>query len=193
MASASPAVQPHDDESEWLASVKKPRTGLVVQLYSECCANILFTTFCNTVYQQRHNASIRKPSTCSGGLRSGQYRTEPCEKYYKFGRTLGKGSFATVKLATCNSDGSRWAVKIIDKHALNSDDKEALQLECDTMMKVDHDNIVKLKEIFDNDKKFYMVLEICSGGELFDRIVEVEHYSEKVSEPASQSRRKNWY
>ncbi|GMH70141.1 hypothetical protein TL16_g05335 [Triparma laevis f. inornata] len=114
-----------------------------------------------------------------GGLRSGQYKTDPCEKFYKFGRTLGKGSFATVKIATCQSDGSTWAIKIIDKKALNDEDREALQVECDTMMKVDHDNIVRLKEVFDNDSKFYMVLEVCAGGELFDRIVEMEHYSEK--------------
>ncbi|GMI09643.1 hypothetical protein TrVE_jg9701 [Triparma verrucosa] len=114
-----------------------------------------------------------------GGLRSGQYKTDPCEKFYKFGRTLGKGSFATVKIATCVTDGTTWAIKIIDKKALNDEDREALQVECDTMMKVDHDNIVRLKEVFDNESKFYMVLEVCAGGELFDRIVEMEHYSEK--------------
>jgi len=113
-----------------------------------------------------------------GGLRTGQYRTEPCEDFYSFGRTLGKGSFATVKIATCKADKSKWAVKIIDKHALNDEDKEALQVECDTMMKVDHNNIVRLKEVYDNKAKFYMILEICAGGELFDRIVEVEHYTE---------------
>ena len=84
-----------------------------------------------------------------------------------------------MKIATCLSDGSKWATKIIDKKALNDDDREALQIECDTMMKVDHNNIVRLKEVYDNDAKFYMILEICAGGELFDRIVEMEHYSEK--------------
>ena len=65
------------------------------------------------------------------------------------------------------------------QRALNQEDKDALQVECDTMMKVDHDNIVRLKEVFDNPKNFYMVLELSSGGELFDRIVEMEKYSEK--------------
>ncbi|GMH55722.1 hypothetical protein TrRE_jg10048 [Triparma retinervis] len=119
-----------------------------------------------------------KPADSSGGLRSGQYLTTPCEDNYTFGRTLGKGSFATVKIATCKADKSKWAVKIIDKHALNDEDKDALQIECDTMMQVNHNNIVKLKEVYDNKDKFYMILEICAGGELFDRIVEVEHYTE---------------
>ena len=113
------------------------------------------------------------PNEANGGLRMGQYRSEDIELYYRFGKTLGKGSFATVKVATCIADGSKWACKIIDKTALNDEDKSALQVECDTMMKVDHDNIVRLKEVFDNKNKFIMVLEMCSGGELFDRIVEL--------------------
>ena len=42
-----------------------------------------------------------------------------------------------------------------------------------------HTHHFRLKEVFDNESKFYMVLEVCAGGELFDRIVEMEHYSEK--------------
>ncbi|GMI26681.1 hypothetical protein TrCOL_g4214 [Triparma columacea] len=129
-------------------------------------------------------APMVKTSDSSGGLRSGQYLTTPCEENYTFGRTLGKGSFATVKIATCKADKSKWAVKIIDKHALNDEDKSALQIECDTMMKVDHNNIVRLKEVYDNKSKFHMILEICAGGELFDRIVEVEHYTENEARHA---------
>jgi calcium/calmodulin-dependent protein kinase I len=44
---------------------------------------------------------------------------------------------------------------------------------------VHHENIVQLREVFDCQKTFYMVMEEMSGGELFDRIVEKEKYSEK--------------
>lgn len=44
-------------------------------------------------------------------------------------RVLGKGSFATVKLAVRKADGTKWAVKVIEKTALSQEDEEALKNE----------------------------------------------------------------
>ncbi len=41
-----------------------------------------------------------------------------------------------------------------------------------------HPNIIKLYEVFEDEKDLYLVLELCSGGELFDRIKAVGNYSE---------------
>lgn len=89
------------------------------------------------------------------------------------------GSFATVKSAVSKADNTRWAVKCIDKASLSAEDEEALRVEVEVLQVVEHPNIVKLKEVFDCQKTFYMVMEEMSGGELFDRIVEKEKYSEK--------------
>ncbi len=42
----------------------------------------------------------------------------------------------------------------------------ALQTEVDILSQVDHPNVVKLYEIFEDSKKFYMVLELMTGGEV---------------------------
>mmetsp|Transcript_10848 Transcript_10848/g.17085 ORF Transcript_10848/g.17085 Transcript_10848/m.17085 type:complete len:183 (+) Transcript_10848:241-789(+) len=55
----------------------------------------------------------------------------------------------------------------------------ALESEVEILSQIDHPNIVKLFEVFNEKTKFYMVMELMTGGELFDRIVEKEHYSEK--------------
>jgi calcium/calmodulin-dependent protein kinase I len=61
---------------------------------------------------------------------------------------------------------------------LEAEDSDALELEMKLMQTLDHDGIVKMKECFDTPKVLYMVLQPMVGGELFDRIVEKEKYTE---------------
>ncbi len=75
--------------------------------------------------------------------------------------------------------GERVAIKIFDKTSLDEDDEISLQSEVDILSQLDHPNAVKLIEIFDEQNNIYLVLELLAGGELFDRIVEKESYSEK--------------
>jgi len=99
---------------------------------------------------------------------------------YTLGRVLGKGAFAKVHIGRLikNSKVER-AVKVVDLKALNTSDVEALDCEIKTMRRVQHHNIVSLYDCYLHHDKFIMVLELCKGGELFDRIVSKEHYSEK--------------
>jgi len=57
-----------------------------------------------------------------------------------------------------------------------------LKTEVDVMKKVSHPNIIALKEVYDSDPtKLYLVMELVTGGELFNKIVEIGSYSEKVA------------
>merc|ERR1719215_1109506 len=69
--------------------------------------------------------------------------------------------------------GIERAIKIIDLSKIP--DKGRFQDEVDIQMSLDHPNIVKLYEVFKDPIKkcVYLVMEICSGGELFDRIVKL--------------------
>lgn len=106
------------------------------------------------------------------------------EKAYKFGRTLGQGTFATVKLATCIKDNSKWAVKVIKRSALTSEDEESLKMEIQILQLTNHPNIVSVKEVFYCKNYVYLVMDLMTGGELFDRIVSKDHYSENEAKQA---------
>lgn len=70
-----------------------------------------------------------------------------------------------VRKAKCRRDGSDWAVKIIDKGKLDKEDEEALRIEVAILQRVDHPNIVHLRQVFDTPKTFYMVRR-CEGMRL---------------------------
>jgi len=100
------------------------------------------------------------------------------KKYYDIGETLGKGSFAVVKKGTSKEGGPPVAIKIVDKKDAQFDEA-SLEQEIMIMKKVSHPNCIKMYEVFDEKLKMYIVLELVTGGELFDRIITKGHYSEK--------------
>ena len=59
------------------------------------------------------------------------------------------------------------AIKVIDKSKLSVEDLESLKKEVFIMQTVDHPNIVKYFETYDDKKFIYLVMELCTGGELF--------------------------
>lgn len=102
--------------------------------------------------------------------------------HYVIKQFLGKGSFSTVKLGTCKKTKQDVAVKIIEKN--NIDIKvESLKTEVKILMNVKHDNIVNLLDVFEDNDKVYLLMELMTGGELFDRICNdfPNGYSEKQS------------
>lgn len=71
------------------------------------------------------------------------------------------------------------AVKIIDKSKLDSGEKKRLFDEINILKNMDHPNILWIFEVFQDEKRFFIVTELVSGGELFEKIIEWAHFSEK--------------
>ncbi|KRX08510.1 Protein kinase-like domain [Pseudocohnilembus persalinus] len=92
---------------------------------------------------------------------------------------LGTGAFGEVRRAVHRGTGMTRAVKIIDKKLANQDELEKLKNEVEIMKQLDHPHIVKVYEYYQDPKYFYIVSEMCSGGELFDRIQEEGCFDEK--------------
>jgi len=94
-------------------------------------------------------------------------------------KVLGKGKFAEVKRAIDKKTKEPFAVKVITKDKIKSGDQSKLKTEIDIMKKVSHPNCVSFTEVYESRTKLYIIMELVTGGELFDRIIEKEHYSEK--------------
>ncbi len=100
------------------------------------------------------------------------------EESYEFDKeVLGLGSFGKVVMAKNKDSGVKRAIKVIPK--TNIENKNKILSEIKILKTLDHPNIVKLYETFEDDQNFYMVFEICKGGELFDTIIERGHFSEE--------------
>lgn len=98
--------------------------------------------------------------------------------HYQVGAILGQGSYSVVRKATRLIDKKIVAVKVVTRSKLQKDDEESLRREVEILMSMDHPNIVKVLDFFQEDLYYYIVLEFMSGGELFDRLMEKAVYTE---------------
>ncbi|KAK6750625.1 hypothetical protein RB195_002540 [Necator americanus] len=108
-------------------------------------------------------------------------RREGCSirERYEFRDVLGTGAFSKVFLAECKQEpGHMVAVKCIDKKALKGKE-ESLENEIKVLRKLRHPNIVQLYDTYEEKQYVYLVMELVTGGELFDRIVAKGSYTEK--------------
>jgi len=117
------------------------------------------------------------------------------KKAYKWNEKndlLGSGNFADVYRAQRDTSVKRIykdyadnevdipqmvAVKVIDKS--KAEDMEDVRREIDVMTRLNHPNILKLFEVDDEPKKVFLVMELVTGGELFDRVIAKEKYTER--------------
>ncbi|KAL7197396.1 hypothetical protein ACSBR2_020019 [Camellia fascicularis] len=105
------------------------------------------------------------------------------EQTYVLGRELGRGEFGVTYLCTDKSSGDVFACKSISKKKLRTQvDIEDVRREVEIMKHLPpHPNIVSLKDTYEDANAVHLVMELCEGGELFDRIVARGHYTERAA------------
>jgi len=91
---------------------------------------------------------------------------------------IGSGAFGTVRIARSkkSSSGKSVALKTITKSGLK--DIKTFVNEVEIQAGLDHPNIAKLYETFEDRQQVYLVLEVCHGGEMFDKIIEQCYFRE---------------
>ena len=97
------------------------------------------------------------------------------------GEELGEGAGGIVRRAKHRATGIDFAVKCLDKSRINTEeDLKQLREEIIIMCSIDHPNIVRIEEVFESSEKIFIVQELCTGGDLFDRLEKMPdfHYTE---------------
>jgi len=136
-----------------------------------------------------NSSSSSSSSSSTSKKDSEDYRIElspqvqPLKERYTMGKILGVGGFGEVRLAIRKTDGKHLAIKKISKIKFRGDKERDLMVnEVKLMYRVRGcEYVVELIEWAEDLANFYMVVELCEGGELMTRIIEAEHFSERVA------------
>jgi len=102
--------------------------------------------------------------------------------FYKYGRLIGQGAFGKVNIGLNVLSGRIVAVKSFIKDELkNSQNMEKILYETNLMRKLNHPNITKILETFEDDKYILIIMEYINGGNLFSFVKKRRKLSEKIS------------
>jgi calcium-dependent protein kinase len=137
-------------------------------------------------YQQAPPQSQQKPKPAADVGAVGRVLGRPMEDVratYTFGRELGRGQFGVTYLVTHSETGQRFACKsIATRKLVHRDDIEDVRREVQIMHHLTgHRNIVELRGAYEDRHSVNLVMELCEGGELFDRIIAKGHYTERAA------------
>ena len=119
---------------------------------------------------------LEKPiETTAGSL------LQDIRKIYKFKEVLGGGHFGTVRVAYKRKEEPRryYAIKSISKKNLSPSDLEDLIKEVDIISGLDHPVIIDFYETYQDEFFFHIVMELCKGKEVFQKIASEGKIEEK--------------
>jgi serine/threonine protein kinase len=96
---------------------------------------------------------------------------------------LGSGISGSVRICVHLATGNQYALKSLTKKKVKAEKLLRLKEEIQFMADLDHPNILRLNEYFETNDVIYLVLDLCRGGELLDRLHEQKghHYSERIA------------
>ena len=101
---------------------------------------------------------------------------------YEINRILGKGTFSKVKLGINRISKEKVAIKIINKQfILNKSNSSHIRREIYILKKTSHPNIIKVHDIKEDSKNYYIIMEYCKYGELFQQIINSKHFDSNTA------------
>ena len=101
---------------------------------------------------------------------------------YLIKQKIGEGTFSKVKLGINMFTGQKVAIKILNKKKLIEEEGiERVIRELKILSELNHPNIIKIYKIIEDEKHYYVVMEYCEEGELFNYIVEKNNLTDSES------------
>eukprot|EP00299_Pterocystis_sp_00344_P009189 c3775_g1_i1.p1 GENE.c3775_g1_i1~~c3775_g1_i1.p1 ORF type:complete len:366 (+),score=73.30 c3775_g1_i1:42-1100(+) len=117
-------------------------------------------------------APRRRPSIASQSF----FKAGDVTEKYTIGDVLGTGNYAEVRLGVNRETGEKVAIKVI---TLTKETTPDILNEIDILARVDdHPHVIQLKAIYEKKGRMFIVMELVTGGELFDRIIARQHFAE---------------
>jgi serine/threonine protein kinase len=107
-----------------------------------------------------------------------QARHNKLEEKYKLISCIGEGRGCMVYKVENKESGQTYVCKLLMKM---EHEPKALLKEIEMLKKLDHPNIVKIFEILEDEEALFLILELCHGGDLCDKICDEGHLSEQVT------------
>ncbi len=103
------------------------------------------------------------------------------ELRYHIKEQIGHGGYGEVRKVQDKVTGELLAMKTIPKRACADLNASSIATEIEILKKLDHPHIIKLYEFAQDDNNYYLITELCTGGELFDRITTYKNFTELVA------------
>uniref|UniRef100_H2ZZ04 Si:ch211-27e6.1 n=2 Tax=Latimeria chalumnae TaxID=7897 RepID=H2ZZ04_LATCH len=96
---------------------------------------------------------------------------------YDIKALIGRGSFSRVVRVEHRATKQPFAIKMIETKA--KEGREVCESELNVLRRVSHHNVIQLIEVFESQERVYMVMELATGGELFDRVIAKGSFTER--------------
>lgn len=102
------------------------------------------------------------------------------QQEYELGPILGTGAFGSVRIAVQKSSGLDRAIKTIKKDKIAKDPQSKLSFyqEIEILKELDHPNVLRIYEYYEDKNFFHLVTELLTGGELLEYLTSQEYFSE---------------
>ena len=92
---------------------------------------------------------------------------------------MGCSIFGEVRKCRHAKSGAVRAVKILRKEKMGKFELDRFTHEIEILKRLDHPNIIKFYEMYEDERRYYLAMELQNGGELFDGLAKNNSYDEE--------------